>query len=143
MVRRVRNETPSVKLGIVLGEAPAGFVSLADLISREPKKRPEDLRKLKIDPTDPAIFQLSGGTTGVPKLIPRTHNDYAYNSRIAVKVCGLRVNRCCCSPCPSRTICRSPAQDCRAIFSTAAGGAFCQHAAGDLFHLIEEHALPM
>src|SRR5258705_190690 len=83
MVRRVRKETPSVRLGIVLGEAPAGFLSLADLISREPKKRPEDLRALKIDPTDPAIFQLSGGTTGVPKLIPRTHNDYAYNSRIA------------------------------------------------------------
>jgi 2,3-dihydroxybenzoate-AMP ligase len=89
MVRRVRNETPSVRLGIVLGEAPAGFLSLADLISREPKKRPEDLRALKIDPADAAIFQLSGGTTGVPKLIPRTHNDYAYNSRIAVKVCGV------------------------------------------------------
>src|SRR5712672_1390825 len=87
MVRRVRNETPSVRLGIVLGEAPAGFLSLADLISRDPKKRPEDLRALKIDPTDPAIFQLSGGTTGVPKLIPRTH--YAYNSRIAVEVCGV------------------------------------------------------
>ena len=89
MVRRVRNEAPSVRLGIVLGEAPAGFLSLADLISRGPKKRPEDLRALKIDPTDPAIFQLSGGTTGVPKLIPRTHNDYAYNSRIAAKVCGV------------------------------------------------------
>jgi 2,3-dihydroxybenzoate-AMP ligase len=89
MVRRVRAETPSVKLGIVLGNAPSGFLSLADLISREPKRRPEDLRALKIDPTDPAIFQLSGGTTGVPKLIPRTHNDYAYNSRLAVQVCGV------------------------------------------------------
>src|SRR5260221_3291367 len=88
MVRRVRNEAPSVRLGIVLGEAPAGFLSLADLISREPKKRPEDLRALKIDPTDPAIFQLSGGTTDVPKLIPRTHNDNAYKSRIGVKDCG-------------------------------------------------------
>ena len=89
MIRRVREEALSVKLGIVLGEAPAGFLSLADLISREPKKRQKDLRALKIDPTDPAIFQLSGGTTGVPKLIPRTHNDYVYNSRIAAKVCGV------------------------------------------------------
>ena len=89
MIRRVRKETPSVKLGIVLGKAPAGFLSLADLVSREPKRPPEDLRALKIQPTDPAIFQLSGGTTGVPKLIPRTHNDYAYNSKIAVKVCGV------------------------------------------------------
>jgi 2,3-dihydroxybenzoate-AMP ligase len=89
MVRRVRNETPSVKLGIVLGNAPAGFLSLGDLIAREPKRRAEELRALKIAPTDPAIFQLSGGTTGVPKLIPRTHNDYAYNSRIAVEVCAV------------------------------------------------------
>jgi 2,3-dihydroxybenzoate-AMP ligase len=89
MVRRVRKGTPSVKLGIVLGEAPAGFLSLSHLVSREPKRPPEDLRALKIDPTDPAIFQLSGGTTGVPKLIPRAHNDYAYNSRLAVEVCGV------------------------------------------------------
>jgi 2,3-dihydroxybenzoate-AMP ligase len=89
MVRRVRNETASVKLGIVLGAAPPGFLSLGDLISREPKRPLGDLRALKIDPADPAIFQLSGGTTGVPKLIPRTHNDYAYNSRIAAQVCAV------------------------------------------------------
>ncbi|WP_312045625.1 AMP-binding protein, partial [Erwinia sp.] len=28
-----------------------------------------------------AFFQLSGGSTGTPKLIPRTHNDYYYNIR--------------------------------------------------------------
>jgi 2,3-dihydroxybenzoate-AMP ligase len=89
MIRRVRSETPSVRLGIVLGDAPPGFLSLGDLISREPKRGREALRALSIDPTDPAIFQLSGGTTGVPKLIPRTHNDYAYNSRLAAEVCGV------------------------------------------------------
>ena len=89
MVRRVRADTPSVKLAIVLGNAPSGFLSLGDLIRREPKRRPEDLREIRIDPEGPAIFQLSGGTTGVPKLIPRTHNDYAYNSRLAVEVCAV------------------------------------------------------
>ena len=87
MVERIRRESPSLKLGIVLGEAPEGFLSLAELISRPAKKSAEELAKLRIDPGDPAIFQLSGGTTGVPKLIPRTHNDYAYNSRIAAEVC--------------------------------------------------------
>src|SRR6185295_11133350 len=29
------------------------------------------------------------GTTGIPKLIPRTHNDYAYNSKTAAPVCGV------------------------------------------------------
>jgi len=89
MVKRVRKETPCVKLGIVLGRAPEGFLSLAELIAAAPRRDVEELRRLKIDPTDPAIFQLSGGTTGVPKLIPRTHNDYAYNSRIAARVCGV------------------------------------------------------
>jgi 2,3-dihydroxybenzoate---[aryl-carrier protein] ligase len=87
MVGRVRAEAPSVRIGIVLGKAPGGFLSLSELLSREPKRSAEELRKLKIDPAAPAIFQLSGGTTGVPKLIPRTHNDYAYNSRIAAAVC--------------------------------------------------------
>ena len=36
--------------------------------------------------TDPCCFLLSGGTTGIPKLIPRTHNDYVYNSRAAAAV---------------------------------------------------------
>src|SRR5207249_4872240 len=87
MVDRVRGDAASVKLGIVLGDAPRGFLSLTELMSRQPKRSPGELRKLRIDPSDPAIFQLSGGTTGVPKLIPRTHNDYAYNSKIAADVC--------------------------------------------------------
>jgi len=35
-----------------------------------------------------ALFQLSGGSTGTPKLIPRTHNDYHYNARICAEVCA-------------------------------------------------------
>ena len=87
MVGRVREENPALKFGIVLGEARAGFASLADLILRPPRRSPDELERIRIDPTDPAVFQLSGGTTGIPKLIPRTHNDYAYNSRIAADVC--------------------------------------------------------
>lgn len=34
-------------------------------------------------PSDIALLLLSGGTTGMPKLIGRTHDDYAYNSRAA------------------------------------------------------------
>jgi 2,3-dihydroxybenzoate-AMP ligase len=36
-----------------------------------------------------AVFLLSGGTTGLPKLIARTHDDYAYNARASAEVCGL------------------------------------------------------
>ncbi len=41
------------------------------------------------DPFEVALFLLSGGTTGVPKLIPRTHADYLYNARESAAVCGL------------------------------------------------------
>jgi len=38
--------------------------------------------------SDVALFLLSGGTTGIPKLIPRSHDDYAYNAKESTKVCG-------------------------------------------------------
>ncbi|SNR22950.1 (2,3-dihydroxybenzoyl)adenylate synthase [Actinomadura mexicana] len=35
-----------------------------------------------------ALFLLSGGTTGLPKLIARTHDDYLYNARRSAAVSG-------------------------------------------------------
>ncbi|MDB5803732.1 MAG: (2,3-dihydroxybenzoyl)adenylate synthase [Betaproteobacteria bacterium] len=89
MVKRVADESPTLKFRIVLGKSGGGEHSLMDLIANPPILPRSQLDKIKIDPTDPAIFQLSGGTTGVPKLIPRTHNDYAYNSKTAAPVCGV------------------------------------------------------
>lgn len=43
----------------------------------------------RCDPYDVALFLLSGGTTGMPKLVPRTHADYLYNAREAAIVSGL------------------------------------------------------
>lgn len=34
-----------------------------------------------VDPEGVALLLLSGGSTGYPKLIPRTHDDYAFNIR--------------------------------------------------------------
>jgi mycobactin salicyl-AMP ligase len=41
------------------------------------------------DPESPALLLVSGGTTGTPKLIPRTHNDYLYNATASAQLCGL------------------------------------------------------
>lgn len=41
-------------------------------------------RSLAPEPVHPeqiAVFQLSGGTTGLPKVAPRQHEEYVYNSR--------------------------------------------------------------
>jgi 2,3-dihydroxybenzoate-AMP ligase len=87
MVARVAQESPCLRFRIVLGTARPGELSLTELIERPARLPRTELAKIKLDPDDPCIFQLSGGTTGVPKLIPRTHNDYAYNSKIAAEVC--------------------------------------------------------
>lgn len=101
---RVRAEQPSLRLHILQGtEADTGAAGLADaaepvtvrleeLHARTPQATNSALRALTagIDAEDPAVFQLSGGTTGIPKLIPRSHNDYAFNSYLANTVCDIR-----------------------------------------------------
>ena len=89
LIRRIRAASKTLRLGIILGDTPEGFLSLTELIERKPKRSPKELKEISIDPDDPAVFQLSGGTTGVPKLIPRTHNDYLYNSKAAAAVTGV------------------------------------------------------
>lgn len=44
---------------------------------------------VKRDPTSVAFLQISGGTTGYPKLIPRTHNDYIYSFEASAEICGV------------------------------------------------------
>ncbi|RAU96225.1 (2,3-dihydroxybenzoyl)adenylate synthase [Mycobacterium colombiense] len=41
------------------------------------------------DPGSPALLLVSGGTTGTPKLIPRTHDDYVFNAKASAELCGL------------------------------------------------------
>ncbi|HXM20110.1 MAG TPA: AMP-binding protein [Terriglobales bacterium] len=92
MVNRIRGEIPALKHAIILGAARQGFSSLSELIAKPAVLPTSRLSETYIDPADPAVFQLSGGTTGIPKLIPRTHNDYAYNSKAAASVCGINQN---------------------------------------------------
>ena len=92
MVERIRQKVPKLRHGMVLGPARPGFLSLPDMIAKPASLRASALSEIHIDPVDPAIFQLSGGTTGIPKLIPRTHNDYAYNSKVASSVCVVGEN---------------------------------------------------
>ena len=89
MIDRIAADVPSLSLRVLQHGSRDGWSSLEELIHRPASRSLADLASIAIDPTDPAIFQLSGGTTGIPKLIPRTHNDYAYNSKAAAGVCGI------------------------------------------------------
>ncbi len=63
-----------------------------------------DARKLLadvvLDPFQVAVFQLSGGTTGVPKIIPRFHNEYIYNMRAVADFCSYGPDDCLFMPLP-------------------------------------------
>lgn len=68
-------ESPSLRHVFVAGAARE-FVSLAGPARTEvpwPNAAPSEV----------AFFLLSGGSTGAPKLIPRTHDDYACNIRLS------------------------------------------------------------
>src|SRR5262249_16869226 len=43
------------------------------------------------DPDTVAVLQLSGGTSGTPKAIPRLHAEYWYNAKITAERWGYRV----------------------------------------------------
>ncbi len=85
----IRAEAPSLEFVLTAGKpARPNMVSINDLIEIDIDldKAQAVLENYRPDPMEPALFQLSGGTTGVPKIIPRTHNDYQYNT----KVCAAR-----------------------------------------------------
>jgi 2,3-dihydroxybenzoate-AMP ligase len=67
---------------IPMDKVDGRFVPLTD-VDAEPVALPAP------DPADVAFFLLSGGTTALPKLIPRTHDDYAYQIRAAAELVNL------------------------------------------------------
>ncbi len=71
---------PRVQSVLVAGR-PGPFVAL-DAVDGEPLELPRP------DSQEVAFFLLSGGTTGMPKLIPRTHDDYSYQLRCSAEAVG-------------------------------------------------------
>ncbi|CAI1004864.1 (2,3-dihydroxybenzoyl)adenylate synthase [Serratia proteamaculans] len=89
-----------------------------------------------------AFFQLSGGSTGTPKLIPRTHNDYYYSIRRSVEICHFDVD--------TRYLCALPVAHNYPMSSPGILGVFygaglvvfaSDPDAGQCFRLIEQHQI--
>ncbi|QWP75264.1 (2,3-dihydroxybenzoyl)adenylate synthase [Lysobacter sp. K5869] len=81
MIREVCAEHDCLRDAIVIGEAEE-FHAFADLLD-------EPLSGDGPEAGEVAFLQLSGGSTGVPKLIARTHDDYLYSVRESARICGL------------------------------------------------------
>uniref|UniRef100_A0AAU3GKU5 (2,3-dihydroxybenzoyl)adenylate synthase n=1 Tax=Streptomyces sp. NBC_01401 TaxID=2903854 RepID=A0AAU3GKU5_9ACTN len=82
LASKVKERTPSLKHVFVVG-SPGEHTALSDVpcVPTGAAYEPQ--------PHDLAFLQLSGGTTGVPKLIPRTHDDYIYSLRGSNEICGV------------------------------------------------------
>jgi len=91
MAEDMRRESETLEHVLVVGdEIFPGQVDLTALCS-EPTDAASQRARWDADQPGSrtvALFLLSGGTTGLPKLIARTHDDYAYNARASAELCG-------------------------------------------------------
>ncbi len=83
LARALQAQAPQVRHVVIAGDAQE-FVALQDL-----QADPERLPRTDPDPSSVAFLQLSGGSTGLSKLIPRTHDDYIYSFRASNAICGI------------------------------------------------------
>lgn len=93
MARDLVAANPALRHVLVAGD-PGSFESwsaLADFDAAAQDSSPGLARRpqLTVDPNQPAVLLVSGGTTGLPKLIPRTHNDYVYNATACAQACEM------------------------------------------------------
>ncbi|WP_231759249.1 (2,3-dihydroxybenzoyl)adenylate synthase [Microbulbifer elongatus] len=148
--RQLKAQCPDVQL-LVLGETEFAE-DLAKLLAHPAQASHEyQSDSLSLAASSPAsiaqqvaFFQLSGGSTGTPKLIPRTHNDYYYSVRRSAEVCRLSQQ--------TRYLCALPAAHNFPLSSPGALGVF--HAGGTVvladspeprhcFDLIARHKVTM
>ncbi|WP_244619199.1 (2,3-dihydroxybenzoyl)adenylate synthase [Rhizobium sp. 18055] len=82
LAREVKARAAGLRTIVVIGEAEE-FDALDHL--------PQALVQLPQPPSPSSIafLQISGGSTGLSKLIPRTHDDYVYSFRASADICGL------------------------------------------------------
>lgn len=80
LARQVKEQISSLEHVIVVGEEQE-FINYSSLFIDEPVK------DVHIQGSDVAFLQLSGGSTGLSKLIPRTHDEYLYTIKLSVECC--------------------------------------------------------
>ncbi|MFD5631353.1 (2,3-dihydroxybenzoyl)adenylate synthase [Streptomyces sp. NPDC127072] len=82
LASRVKERAPGLRHVFVVGD-PGEHTALSEVPCDPAGPLPGP------EPHELAFLQLSGGTTGVPKLIPRTHDDYLYSLWGSNEICGV------------------------------------------------------
>lgn len=80
----MKDEIPTIRQILAIGGAPRdGVITMDAMIAAQNGAAAKAaVATVPRDPFQVAIFQLSGGTTGVPKIIPRMQNDYLLNGQL-------------------------------------------------------------
>ena len=121
---RVRPHIPTIRHVVsIRGEPREGVLRFEDLIATE--RQPlahERVRAVPRDPFQAGVFQLSGGTTGVPKVIPRTQNDYLLNATRTIEWLGFRADDVMFMPMP---MIHNAAMVCFFLPSLLVGSTYC------------------
>src|SRR5215470_8153510 len=90
MADEMRTQFPALRWVIVDGEAGSGHIALHALQARDNDAASivQRLEAGQPDPGDVSTMLLSGGTTSMSKLIPRTHDDYVLNAHLCAQAGG-------------------------------------------------------
>jgi 2,3-dihydroxybenzoate-AMP ligase len=86
MAAEIATEFPSLRHVVVVGEAGPNQTRFATLSSSDIDNAL--LASARPNPGEVSTMLLSGGTTSLSKLIPRTHNDYVLNARLCAQAGG-------------------------------------------------------
>ena len=91
MAREVGADAPALRHVFVVGEPGPGQIDLRAMIAAPMSDEAvaAALAGHDPDPAEVATMLLSGGTTSLSKLIPRTHEDYVLNARLCGRAGGL------------------------------------------------------
>src|SRR5207344_2522211 len=90
MAHELAPQAPALRAVFVAGDPAPGQRSLSALLDAPPSPAAAAaaLAGIRPDPGDVTTMLLSGGTTSLSKLIPRTHDDYVLNARLCGAVAG-------------------------------------------------------
>jgi 2,3-dihydroxybenzoate-AMP ligase len=94
LAQAVAAQCPTLERVLVLGDPLPGQAPLRRMIDDDADASDvaAALADVRPDPRDVATMLLSGGTTSLSKLIPRTHDDYALNARLCGAAAGFDGN---------------------------------------------------
>jgi non-ribosomal peptide synthetase component E (peptide arylation enzyme) len=88
----IAKSVPSMRFTITIGAGSgAAGARIEDLVAAgDPASARTRVAAVqdRLNPDGLAVLQLSGGTTGTPKLIPRRHHEYWYNARQYARILG-------------------------------------------------------